>query len=105
ITRTFLQWRAAARHRVWLCALACTLLAPAVVVLTESIGWTLPIIPWTESIDLDEPTSKSHAFAKPNALADSAIDQVLAQRAPQDHGSQARGHESFSPGLARGNGD
>ena len=58
------RWRPALRHRIWTCALACTLVAPAAVAVTEKAGWTIPILP-SMPRDLQVMAEKS-PLPKPN---------------------------------------
>ena len=67
IARTASRWRAAVRHRIWICALACTLVAPAAVAISEGMGWTIPIIP---SMQRTVPvTVETKAPPEPNDLS------------------------------------
>src|SRR5262249_12984448 len=46
---TVLKRSAAARHRLWLCSLACILVSPVVAIALDRTGITLEVIPWGAS--------------------------------------------------------
>jgi beta-lactamase regulating signal transducer with metallopeptidase domain/protocatechuate 3,4-dioxygenase beta subunit len=49
VARTVFKRRAAARHGLWLCCLACVFLSPAVAMALDRAGIALAVIPWTRS--------------------------------------------------------
>ncbi len=49
LSATVLKRRAAVRHRLWLCCLACVLLSPAFAVVLDRFGIALEMIPWAQS--------------------------------------------------------
>lgn len=49
LSETFLKRRAALRHRLWLCCLACILLGPPLAIVLDHAGIALEIIPWAGS--------------------------------------------------------
>lgn len=104
VSRTKLPRRAADRHRVWLFALACTLLGPAVVILTEGIGFTLPIIPWTRSAAEEETAVEAHAFVEPDTIAITDSHRATPTTSPLNRVTATGGDESSSPVLPSGDG-
>ncbi len=68
LCRATLRRHAATRHGVWLGALACTLLAPAVVLLAEFAGLTLPILPPARVAAEGGPPIGPVAFVGPGML-------------------------------------
>ena len=50
LSATLLERRAAVRHRLWLCCLACILLSPAVAIGLDCFGIALEMIPWAQSL-------------------------------------------------------
>lgn len=66
--------RAAARHEVWLGALACTVVGPLLVVLGEAFGYTLPIVPTIQSTG-DRPRLDERAAASPEPVIGVGLDR------------------------------
>ena len=57
LSSMFLKRRAAVRHRLWLCCLACILLSPAVAIVLDRFGIALEMIPWARS---SAPATENH---------------------------------------------
>lgn len=68
VARTALRWSAAARHRVWVWALICVVSGPALVVLGEGAGFTLPVIPWNRAATPGEPAPEMRSVAAPDVV-------------------------------------